>query len=52
LLLKRTKKGASITVLSGGDSERIAAEFRAAEYKDVKVFGRGYFEDLIDNQPA
>ncbi len=48
LLLKRTKKNASITVLSGGDSERISDEFRAAGYKDVKVLGRGYFEDLID----
>ncbi len=47
LLLKHTKKDASITVLSGGDSERISREFRDAGYKDVNVIGRGYFEDLI-----
>ena len=48
LLFKNTNKEATITVLSGGDSERIAGEFRDAGYKDVKVIGRGYFEDLID----
>jgi hypothetical protein len=50
LLLKDTNKEASITVLSGGDSKRIADEFRDAGYKTVKTFGRGYFEDLIDKK--
>jgi len=35
-------------ILFGGDSERISSEFRDAGYKDVKVIGRGYFEDLLD----
>jgi hypothetical protein len=48
LLLTNTNKEASIIVLSGGDSERISGECRDAGYKDVKVIGRGYFEDLID----
>jgi hypothetical protein len=50
LLLKDTNKEASITVLSGGDSKRIADEFRDAGYKTLKTFGRGYFEDLIDKK--
>lgn len=49
LLFRNTNKEASITVLSGGDSERISGEFGDAGYKDVKVIGRGFFEDLIDS---
>jgi hypothetical protein len=49
LLFKCTNKKTLVTVLSGGDSERIANEFRDAGYNNIEVLGRGYFEDLIDN---
>jgi hypothetical protein len=48
MLLKDTNKKASITVLSGADSERIAGEFRDAGYKNIELIGRGYFEDWIN----
>lgn len=50
LLLEQARKDASITVLSGGDSERISSEFRSAGYKDVKIIGRGYFQDLVERE--
>jgi len=52
LLLKQARKETSITVLSGGDSERIAKDFRNAGYKNVETFGRGYFEDLIESRKS
>jgi hypothetical protein len=50
LLLKHTNKEASITVFSGGDSERISGEFRDAGYNSIEMLGRGYFEDLIEQE--
>jgi hypothetical protein len=37
LLLKDTKKETDVAVLSGGDSERIANEFRDAGYNNIEV---------------
>lgn len=50
LLLKQTNKKASITVVSGGDSKRIADEFRDAGYENIELIGRGYFEDWIESK--
>jgi hypothetical protein len=47
LLLRNTRKEASITVLSGGDSECIVNDFRDAGYYNVEVLKRGYFEEWI-----
>ncbi|MBZ5505151.1 MAG: hypothetical protein LAO78_06670 [Acidobacteriia bacterium] len=50
LLLKHTNKKATMTVVSGADSERIAIEFQDAGYKDIKLIGQGYFEDWIEQE--
>jgi ribA/ribD-fused uncharacterized protein len=50
LLFKHTNVETLVTVLSGADSERIANEFRDAGYENIEVLGRGYFEDLIEQE--
>jgi hypothetical protein len=45
LLFETPPKSASIEVVAGGDSERIASEFKSAEFSNIITFGRGHFED-------
>jgi len=47
LLFDAPPKAASIEVVSGTDSERIASEFRSAGFSNLSSFGRGYFEDWL-----
>ena len=47
LLFETPPKSASIEVVAGGDSERIASEFKSAEFSNIITFGRGHFEDWL-----
>jgi len=47
LLFDVPPKDASVEVVAGRDSERIASEFKSAEFSNVITFGRGYFEDWL-----
>ena len=47
LLFEAPPKDASIEIVSGRDSERIASEFESAEFSNITTFGRGYFEDWL-----
>lgn len=49
LLFDAPPKDTSIEIVSGRDSERIASEFRSAEFSNITTFGRGYFEDWLDS---
>lgn len=51
LLLKRPPRDASIEVISGSQTERIANDFRAAGFSGVRAFKGGYFKDWLDAQP-
>jgi hypothetical protein len=50
LLLKRPPKDASVEVISGSQTERIANDFSAAGFSDVRAFKGGYFKDWLDAQ--
>jgi hypothetical protein len=47
LLFNTLPKDARIEVVSGQDSERIAAEFKGSQFSNVTAFGRGYFADWL-----
>jgi hypothetical protein len=47
LLFSAPPKDARIEVVSGKDSEHIAAEFKSLQFSNVTTFGRGYFEDWL-----
>jgi len=50
LLLKKPRKETHVSVICGGQSDRIASDFREAEFRSVRVFGGGYFEDWVRAQ--
>jgi hypothetical protein len=52
LLFDAPPKDASVEVVSGPDSQRIAAEFKSFQFSNVTTFGRGYFEDWLAATPS
>jgi SIR2-like domain len=50
LLLNEPKKEAHITVVSGDQSGRIAADLGNAGFKNVDVFENGFFEDWVHQE--
>ncbi|HZU30333.1 MAG TPA: hypothetical protein VFB79_04415 [Candidatus Angelobacter sp.] len=49
LLLNDTNKNASITIVSGADSEKIAGELRDAGYKNIELVGSpGHFQNWLN----
>jgi hypothetical protein len=50
LLLENTPKHAQIKIVSGGQSERIANDFRTAGFTEVTCFEGGYFEDWVSRE--
>lgn len=49
LLLGETPKKNHVTIISGGDGERIANDFRAAGFQNVEAFKGGYFEQWLQS---
>jgi hypothetical protein len=47
LLFNGPPKDATIEVVCGQDSQRIATEFKSLQFSNVATFGRGYFEDWL-----
>lgn len=47
LLLNEPRKETHVTVISGGQSGRIAGNFRDAGFQDVDTFENGFFEDWV-----
>jgi hypothetical protein len=51
LLIGVPQRDARISVVSGSQSERIANDYRAAGFRNIEVFGSGYFEDWVQQMP-
>ena len=47
LLLRKPRRETRVSIISGGQSERIADDFRTAGFRNVGVFKGGYFEHWV-----
>jgi hypothetical protein len=50
LLLNEPRRETHITVISGGQSERIACDFRGAGFQNVDAHEAGFFEDWVHRE--
>ena len=51
LLLKQPRKGISVEVIAGSQTDRIVNDFRTGGFSDVQGFKGGYFKDWVEAQP-
>lgn len=49
MLIDVPPRDASIEIVPGRDSERIASEFKTAGFSSIMTFGTGHFEDWLDS---